>query len=284
MEFKTLSKTSPKVNRYIQVAVLMLIFSSCTPKKAMVVKNDPDWIKKNTTMTKHYDEVSKTTYYLTRVNHKDINGKLIKLHMEISDKPVGETTQNFAIKRNAEVAINGSTGLNLPDNLKQPAGIQIIDGVIIQELKRNAYSLGIKKDNELVAYPPGTTAKKMLEDGSTSALAGFVPLILDHKFVSDKVLSVGSNSFEIHPRQVIAQFDNKDILFLSCGGRGYDGAGMTANNLMRILKDLDVRFGFNLDGGGSVSTAIGKQNINKKIDGKGTLERLRPNFLYVKQE
>ncbi len=57
-----------------------------------------------------------------------------------------------------------------------------------------------------------------------------------------------NNARNKHTRQVIAQFANKDILFLSTGGRGYDGEGMTNKDLMRILKTLNVRFAINLDG------------------------------------
>lgn len=52
---------------------------------------------------------------------------------------------------------------------------------------------------------------------------------------------------------------NLDILILSCGGRGFDGDGMTAKEMMKILKRLNVKFAFNLDGGGSVSTVINRQ-------------------------
>lgn len=87
----------------------------------------------------------------------------------------------------------------------------------------------------------------------------------------------------MHPRQVIAQYENGDLLFFSCGGRGYDGAGMTAADVIRILQELQgrIRFAHNLDGGGSVTTVIYGDQITKKIDGRGTLNRLRPTFLYV---
>lgn len=83
---------------------------------------------------------------------------------------------------------------------------------------------------------------------------------------------------------MIAQFDNLDLLIFSCGGRGFDGDGMTAKEMMKILKDLGVKFAFNLDGGGSTSTVIKDQLITKRIDNNGTRERLRPNFLYVMED
>ncbi len=292
MKFKTLKGNCLKIGICIPIAALSLTFSSCKLKTGVVDKSDvgaevrsgEDWFAANAKLTKVYDEVSNTTYYLIRINHEDTNGKLIKLRMDFANKIQGEATRFFAVRKGAEVAINASMGLKKSiEGVTSPVGVQIIDGVIKQELKSNAYTLGIKNDNTLVSYAPGTSAKEMLRDGSVTALTAFVPLILDHEFAPDIIFKVAGNLILKHPRQVVAQFENKDILFLSCGGRGFDGEGMTAKDLMRILKALDVRFAFNLDGGGSVSTAIGERNINKLIDGKGTIERQRPNFLYVKK-
>ena len=270
------------VNRCLLLAVLLLLFFNCKAQDDTGKLTGNSWFVANCEFTKRFDQESNTTYYLTRIKHTDTDGKLIKLHMEISDKKDGETVRNFAIRKKSEVAINASMGLkNLPGNTKQPVGIQIIDGVIKQDLPTRSYTLGIKNNNELVSYGPGTSAEQILKDGSATALTAFVPLILNHEYAPDKIFKVAGNLVVKHPRQVIAQFDNKDILFMSCGGRGFDGDGMTAKDLMRILKDLDVRFAFNLDGGGSTSTIIGDQNINKMIDENGSVERMRPNFLYV---
>ena len=58
---------------------------------------------------------------------------------------------------------------------------------------------------------------------------------------------------------------------------------MTAKDLIRILNEMDVKFAYNLDGGGSVSTIINGERITKQIDKNGTEDRLRPNFLYINQ-
>ncbi len=164
---------------FLQATILLLMFLSCKIKDGSIVKSDADWFKENAELTKNFDSVSNTTYYLTRIRHKDTNGKLIKLRMEITNKAEGETVRDFAIRRNTEVAINGSMGLSvLPENQKQPVGIRIIDGVIKQDLQENAFTLGIRKDNELVSYPPGVTASEMIKNGVTTALTAFVPLIL----------------------------------------------------------------------------------------------------------
>jgi len=233
-------------------------------------------------ISRHFDKESNTYYFLTRIFHKDKNGKLIKLRLALSDKPEGEAVRNFAIRKNTTLAFNASMGLKkLPPGIRQAVGIQIVDGVIVQDRTTRCYTLGIRDNNELLAYKPGQRAQFILDDGVKTALTGFIPLIEDHQPVSEELFKIAGNSIAKNPRQVIAQFDNLDILFLSCGGRGYDGQGMTAKDLIRVLNALDVRFAFNLDGGGSVSTVVGDRLIVRKIDGHGTLERLRPNFLYI---
>ena len=270
------------VKKYVPFAFALLLVISCKAQGPAETDENPAVFSENYKITKHFDEISNTHYFLTRINHKDKDGNLIKLRHAIANKKEGETVRAFAIRVNSALAFNASLGVdNLPPDTRQPVGIQIVNGTIVQELSTRVYTLGIKDNNELLAYQPGTRAQDILNDGVKNALTAFVPLIEDHKPVSQNILKLVANLAVRHPRQVIAQFDNLDLLFLSCGGRGYDGDGMTAEDLIRILSDLDVRFAFNLDGGGSVSTVVGDQLITRKIDGKGTQERLRPNFLYI---
>lgn len=270
--------------RNLLFAVCFLVAAGSTAQE-VTPDDQQEWaFAKYLTISKQYDPASNTTYYLTRIKHKDDEGNIIKLHTQFANREEGETARTFAIRNQTAVAINASQGLNLPSDLKQPTGIQIIDGEIVQDLPATSYTLGIKDNNELLAYAPGTKAQDILDDGTYTALTAFYPLIENYEWVSDEVLAIRGNSAVKHPRQVIAQFDNLDLLIFCCGGRGFDGEGMTAKEVMKILKDLGVKFAFNLDGGGSTSTVIKDQLITKKIDNKGTRERLRPNFLYVMED
>src|SRR5690606_8689384 len=111
-----------------------------------------------------------------------------------------------------------------------------------------------------------------------------IPIIENHQPVEEGLLDLVANLRQKHPRQVIAQMENLDLVFLSCGGRGFGGQGMTMEDVTRILMERKVKFAFNLDGGGSVSTVVDGALITEKIDVRGTMERLRPNFLYVSGE
>ena len=244
---------------------------------------DNDSIK----VSKHFDTKSNTWYFLTRIRHKNKSGELIKLDLALTDqnKLMGETASEFAARTGSALVFNASmsTVVNTESgtDMRIPVGIQIIDGTIVQERESARYTLGIREDNQLVVYPSGKTAQEILDDGTHTALTAFVPLIEQHKSVGDDVLDDVGNLSVKNPRQVIAQFDNMDILFLTCGGRGHGGEGMTAKEVIAVLTELDVRFAYNLDGGGSISTVVKGKFINWKIDANGTEERPRANFLFV---
>lgn len=234
---------------------------------------------------KKWDETSKTYYFLSRITHKDKTGNILKLKLATSVVDSGEIVPVFAKRTgNPIIATNASTVLsNNPPWPKINSGNIIINGQIIQERSTKNYTLGIKHNNELVAYPSGTTAQYMINDGVVNALTAFTPLIQNSISVSDAVINLVANQSVPNPRQVIAQFDNMDILFLSCGGRGFDGEGMTAKDVIRILQGLNenIRFAYNLDGGGSTTTVIYGDLITKKIDKNGTENRTRADFLYI---
>lgn len=243
--------------------------------------------KKSVSVIKKYDLVSRTVYYLTHVPHKDENGKLLKLNLEMTVDVAGETVVDFAKRKNNPLLVtNGSQGIpGLKPGRVQSAGIQIVNRKVIQDIvyKPYAHTLGIKDDNELTYFKPGTRAQEMLDVGVNNALCGFVPLIVDFKPVSDEILTILKGVQEAHPRQIIAQFENLDLMFLSCGGRGFDGIGMSASDVIRILEKekRPVKFAFMLDGGGSVTTVVRGNLITRKIDKKGKALRPRGNFLYI---
>src|SRR5690606_31932136 len=104
------------------------------------------------------------------------------------------------------LAFNASTQQKLESGGRIPSGIQIVNGEIVYDKKSTAYTLGIKDNNELVAYKPGVRAKEILADGAKNALTAFAPLIENYKRVSDDVLKIRGNFSVKHPRQIIAQY------------------------------------------------------------------------------
>ena len=85
---------------YSLFALLLLTFLSCKTKEVANIVDDSSWFAKNGELSKHFDVESNTTYYLTRIKHKDSNGKLIKLRMAVSNRKEGESVQGFAKRVN----------------------------------------------------------------------------------------------------------------------------------------------------------------------------------------
>lgn len=267
--------------------VLFIVLSGCSEDYSIDTKGeiveDNITVLENISYEFKWDAPSATYYYLTRIKHKDQNGNILKLKMQLQNEKNGETVPNFAARiGNPLMAMNATMGLGgLPDDIKIVAGIQIKDGEILQELSTRNYTLGIRDDNTLLAYRPDKSAQDILDDGTNTALTVFVPLIENFESVSEDILTHVGNLSSVNPRQVIAQYENLDLLILSCGGRGYGGEGMLASDMVRILLENKVKFAANLDGGGSVCTVINGKRITKQIDGRGTLDRPRSNFLYI---
>ncbi|NGM62613.1 phosphodiester glycosidase family protein, partial [Sphingobacterium sp. SGG-5] len=206
--------------KYIATICIVFIAASCSAQKSVTKTTGGDidgWYSYN----KHYDEQSETYYFLTRIKHTDSQWRLKKLKLAQSTVLEGEAVREFAERTKVTLAFNASMGVKRKTEQDKllPVGIQIENGKVLQNRRTRVYTLGIKANNELVAYPPGTTPQQILKDGAQDALTAFIPLIENHQVVDESLLDIVTNFRAIHPRQIIAQMDNLDIVFLSCGGR-----------------------------------------------------------------
>ena len=233
-----------------------------------------------------------TTYYITHIPHLDSDGNLIKLKRGIEgtnpDKPEHITPVEFSRRHNATFVSNASTGSGSQLRLH---GRQIYNGRIIDSLDtdyvKDRWTLAIAEDNTLTSYPPNINAKTLLSQGVTNALTAFGPIISDNKVIA-KDGDYSSNTTVKHPRQVIGQLPNKDLIFFSCDGRenntnSFIEEGMTLVEVADVLFDYygDIRFAYNLDGGGSTSSVLRSTKLNKAQDEDFTADRPVLDFLYV---
>ncbi|WP_051291318.1 phosphodiester glycosidase family protein [Fictibacillus gelatini] len=239
------------------------------------------------TFEKLRDATSNTDYYLTTIPYLDKDGNIIKLQHGFSKDQFntgqGESARDFATRNITSFAANAST---FDMTTLQPRGMQIKDGVVMQENVNNPYNrhiLGIKDDNTLISYPPTTPSSQLLDDGVVHALTGFYPMIINGAAVDPSVYNSESNTIQPNPRQAIAQLPNKDIIFLTCEGRTSKNTGMTYDDMIRILLAKGATFAYCLDGGGSSQTLIRGVMLNNPIDDNGKTERPVPDFLYVKK-
>lgn len=231
----------------------------------------------------HYDSKSETGYYITVIKHKDEEGNINVLHHDVFINNQ-KTIREFAVDNNATVAINAGYSITKD----QMQGLTMVNGEVVNykpienDRLDDMYILGIKKDNTMMSFRSDTSITELKENGIYNAITAFTPLIEDGLSVSDELLNVRDRK-EKHPRQVIGQLNNKDIIIMSTGGRGVNGKGMTASELVRILFKHGAVFAHMLDGGGSVSTVVNGVQINRSIDARGTTERTNAQSLYIKK-
>lgn len=247
----------------------------------------------------YYNEISyvsgrkfDTTYKIIHIPHRDSDGNLIKLRKGISgsnpNKPDHITARDFAKQKSATFVSNASTGSGSQLKLhgQQIYNGQILDSVKDYEPLKDRWTLAMADDNTLTSFPPNITAKEIKDKGYNNTFSGFGPLIMEGK----KVYTEGDyspNSEVSHPRTVIAQLPNKDILIFTCDGRITGSTlhqkGMTLNEVTEVLYSHygDIEFAYNLDGGGSSSAVLRSRMLNKPSDNNNKSERKLLDFIYV---
>ena len=255
-----------------------------------MIDTDVDDVKTKTTddpyyneikYNKYIDDVTKSVYHVTLIPHQDKDGEVIKLKRGIS-QDTAESARTYSNNKNLTFVANASV---FNTTTKEMLGIQIQDGEIINStIHKTNYTLGIKDDGTLVSYPSNVTAENIVNDGVKLALTAFFPIIENGVKVSEEIYNSIPNTLEKNPRQVIAQKDNKDILFITVEGRNGQSVGMDYEDLFRICIELGVSFAYSLDGGGSTQSVLRGRLLNNVIDENGTKERDVPDFLYVEKD
>ena len=255
-----------------------------------MINTDMDAVKTQTTddpyyneikYNKYIDDVTKSVYHVTLIPHQDKDGEVIKLKRGIS-QDTAESARTYSNNKNLTFVANASV---FDTTTKEILGIQIQDGEIINStIHKTNYTLGIKDDGTLVSYPSNVTAENIVNDGVKLALTAFFPIIENGVKVSEEIYNSIPNTLEKNPRQVIAQKDNKDILFITVEGRNGQSVGMDYEDLFRICTELGVSFAYSLDGGGSTQSVLRGRLLNNVIDENGTKERDVPDFLYVEKD
>ena len=237
-----------------------------------------------------------TTYYITYIPHKDKDGNIIKLKKGIEgldpNKPEHITPREFAKRHNATFVSNASTGSGSQLKLH---GQQIYEGKIIDsdksyEALKDRWTLAIGDDNTLTSFPQNISAKDILAQGYKDTVSGFGPIISEGKIIV-KDGDYSPNTSVKHPRSVIAQLANKDLVFFSCDGRennnkGFIEKGMTLQEVGETLLDNfgNIQFAYNMDGGGSTSNILRSRKLNKAQDENFTADRPVLDFLYIAKE
>lgn len=233
-----------------------------------------------------------TTYKIVHIPYRDSDGNVIQIRKGISganpSRPDHITPRQFSKQKGATFVSNASTGSGSTLKLH---GQQIYNGQILDSDKdysalKDRWTLAMKDDNTMTAFPQSTTAQQIKDMGYNNTWSGFGPLIME----GTVVYSTGDyspNSEVSHPRTVVAQLPNKDTLIFTCEGRIEAGRlkekGMTLPEVTQTLYAHygDIQFAYNLDGGGSSSSVLRSRMLNDTVDEERTMERNVLDFIYV---
>lgn len=172
--------------------------------------------------------------------------------------------EKFADDNGYLLAIN--SGLGSPAT-HQIDGIVVQNGVVVHNTPAvyhaGSMPLTIDVNGDLSYASSDADANELVANGVVSALCGFCPIIVDYNTVNPPTVSNVTHFTQNAQRQIIGQFGNGDYAIVTCEGRDFDNSdGWTIAEAQTICKKLGLKFAYNLDGGGSTQTVIGKKQLN----------------------
>lgn len=220
-----------------------------------------------------YDSVGDANYTVIRVfkNRTDGTKQYPFVYCPNGLNAATESTLSMNKRKNYPLAINAGA-FNVSTQI--PSGIVIQDGVLIQDRSGSGNVLIIDANGNL-SVDDDTSGADLVSAGIVSAISGIGrnPIINNYEIPSD-----GTWLTDNAQRQIIGQFGNGDYAVITCEGRNYDHSdGWTIAEAQRVCQELGLKFAFNLDGGGSTETVLGKKQINTIYE--GTYGRIVPTYI-----
>lgn len=237
----------------------------------------------NTDIDHAYDEATGAYYTVIRVYRDKLDGtkQYPFVYAPNGANAGNKSTYDMAITDGWMLAING--GLFDTDTRK-PDGIVIQDGTVVQNSPTavadhvECKPLTIDESGNLGYAEHDAEADTLVENGIVSAVCGFMPIIVDYEAVPETEWNAIGNYTQNAPRQVIGQWGNGDYAIITCEGRGvHNSDGWTIAEAQTICKKLGLKFAYNLDGGGSTETMVGKKHINTIYE--NATGRIVPTFI-----
>ncbi len=217
-----------------------------------------------------YDDVSECNYILSIIKRNVGKNERIFARVRTTYNDNSSITSLYDYMKDENVLFSINAGI-FNTGTGEPECLLIIDKKIIVDQnetyvhtdpkdggdkRKELYVLGIDTDGNFHLFNPGTSSKEILESGCVDAIMGFVPLINNYEIVDadDKCSYI---SYGKHPRQIIGIDDSNDYYILTI-----DKPGMALKETRDLLKKLNVKFAYNLDGGSSTQTVFYKENLN----------------------
>ena len=159
-----------------------------------------------------------------------------------------------------------------------PRGTLVVNGEVIQQQEsedtgRKYRFLVIDGNGDLGWREQTVTGAEMVAQGIVDAVAGWEPIV-DNYVAIETRCGIGSTA----QRQIIGQFGNGDYAIVTSEGRNnMVSDGWTMEEAQSICIGLGLKFAYNLDGGGSTETVVGKKQINTIYE--GSAGRVVPTYI-----
>ena len=253
------------------------ILDTSKASSGKIVSGDKSYEDDNITITlKEYRE-NDTTIYVADVVVSDIaylktafaNGKY--------GKNITAKTSATAQDVNAILAINGDYyGV-------QESGYVLRNGVIYrQTAAKNRQDLVIYKDGSFeIINETDISATELLENGAYNILS-FGPGLVENGEISINENTEVAKAMADNPRTAIGIINDLHYVFVVSDGRTNESEGLSLYELANFMKNLGVKTGYNLDGGGSSSMYFNGNLINKPTtNGNKISERGVSDIVYI---
>lgn len=192
--------------------------------------------------------------------------------VELAEGEMGklETTSEAAERVGAVLGINGGGfGVGRVDGelFSEMIGGTVIDGELVNNFIRakdeDLFFVGINKSGDLVGNIP-ETSYDIMKLGPYQGVS-FIPILIRFG-MKIKLPNPWVNTK--HPRTIIGQYANDDIILIVVDGRqGEWSSGISLERLQDKLLELGVKNAYNLDGGGSTVMYFKGEILNKPSDG-----------------
>lgn len=229
-----------------------------------------------------FDATSNANYTVLRINKRRVDGNYQYPFLYVPNGNRAGTQSTFSMNLNKDfpVAVNAGLFYTTGSDANKPLGTIIENSVVIkQETPSNTkiYMLTIDSNGDLGYAARDASGATLVSQGIVSAVCGWAPIIINYESAID-VLPDAYDDQSNAQRQIIGQFGNGDYAIVTCEGRDYDHSdGWTMDEARAVCKTLGLKYAYNLDGGGSTETVLGKKQINTIYE--GTYGRIVPSYI-----
>lgn len=247
----------------------------------LIVCNVPNTFADNMELDYEFDAVSDANYTVLRIYKNRIDGakQYPFVYCPNGTNAGTQSTLQMNTQKGFAVAINAGVFYTDSSRANKPHGIVIQNGVLIQQGSTVLphYFLTVNSSGDLSYALPDADGATLIANGIVSAVNAWSPILIDYEDASRVLYDLYDDQSNAQ-RQIIGQFGNGDYAIVTCEGRNFDHSdGWTMEEAKTVCKKLGLKFAFNLDGGGSTETVIGKKQINTIYE--GTYGRIVPTYI-----